>query len=604
MEVSTAAEMDLTNHPIFEVGRLAELFDSTPESALIDKLLTFECFVGGVDAHFVALLKKGLPEIVSRVCIAVDSIEEGQVMKEEIWSKLCEEPKNKLRLDEIWYVDDKKKANLKTPGDKVQENANRLMEAIYYCVFVAVLWCHPMSHKRYQAHILSFASFYQRYSTNLDIMSCKDYGMASIHNKNAEWRKLFWYRNVFILTSAISPYPRQKGLFMKIASILVEGRLHSTGGGQSFAANRIAFLYAIEGATFNCQMVRKRYRPPAHMAFVPYRTETMVTMTGKAISPSLSEPGICSEHGGRDVLGSSPSGATVSVSTMSKYAASVSSGEVCGSYEPTIGNLQEIMKGTATVPVVVRTDTSSVSPADSAADHMIKTFIQRRQHQQLQRLQRKQLDAADTGTFGPSCDSEEYSRSQDSTDFSVADGEYPRKKFRAVADGMSTEQPMSVNMFYHNLNQQCQLQSAGQGETSLPMQFSPFPTVATSSLSCRNNSFSDLSVMSASSGSTDNPCDRDHELSSVTSEMSGDETFTQHCVGVGVGAQAVQIIQQFHKPVIPEAKQKKALKEPKPPKPPKQPKEPKISAKELKRLEKEADDHKVADMLLMLGSFG
>jgi hypothetical protein len=125
-----------TNLPLFEVGKLDELYDyggSTPESALIDKLLTFDCFSSGVDAHFVGILKKGIPEIVSRVGFALASIEEGVTMKEEVWSKLCDEPKNKLRLDEIWYVDDKKKANLKTPEEKAQEHANRQMEAIYYC---------------------------------------------------------------------------------------------------------------------------------------------------------------------------------------------------------------------------------------------------------------------------------------------------------------------------------------------------------------------------------------------------------------------------------------------------------------------------------------
>jgi len=142
-----------TNLSLFEVGKLDELYDyagSTPESALIDKLLTFDCFAAGVDAHFVGLMKRGLPEIINRVGIAIDSLQEGQPMNEEIWAKLCDEPKNRLRFDELWYVDDKKKAYLKTLEEKVQEHANRLMEAIYYCKFISF----------HHTHYVSFSIFY------------------------------------------------------------------------------------------------------------------------------------------------------------------------------------------------------------------------------------------------------------------------------------------------------------------------------------------------------------------------------------------------------------------------------------------------------------
>lgn len=454
------------------------------------------------------------------------------------------------------------------------------------------LWRHPRARARYELHAISFSTFYQRYSTNPEIMTTKDYGMACINFKKAEWLKLFWYRNVFILTSAISPYPRQKGLFMKIASILVEGRIHSTGGGQSFAANRIAFLYAIEGASYNCELVRKRYRPSSYTTFVPYRTEKLVTVTGQVHAFAGSSPGSplsptapvsIGEAGGRTTPAGTAGGSLISVPN-SGAASAIAVGIECGS-----------------APGCVDSVASS-----GGADQLIKTFLEKRQHQQAQRLQRKQfVGGVSAGEAAPPVVTahadgvlSHQGDARDSVDAPI--GESPHKKLRTSTDiapfvpgKVATGQPMNVNMFYHNLNQCEQGDPTSSDAEGVSV---GFPSRC---------SYSDLSAMS---GSTDMPYDG--EASSVSSDISGDDRFgvetsvstiTTSC-GDGVGKGVVHIIQQFHKPVIPEPKQKKLPKEPKPPKESKIPKPPKMSAKEVKRLAKEADDRKVAEMLLALAA--
>jgi len=65
-----------------------------------------------------------------------------------------------------------------------------------------------------------------------------------------KWDTLFAFRNVMILAAAIKPSTRNKGLFSKLGCILAEDRIHSMGGGQSFAADRRGRIYDTEGSVY------------------------------------------------------------------------------------------------------------------------------------------------------------------------------------------------------------------------------------------------------------------------------------------------------------------------------------------------------------------
>lgn len=166
------------------------------------------------------------------------------------WTQVCDEPKSSLGLDKQWHVDTKKKAEQKTETEKFFGVENKLMEALYYTVYVIVLWRNKSALCRYQSAIEPFEVFKARYSADTMYVNQKQYDLSFMSKD--EWTLFFRYRNIVILASAVSPKKAsQKCIFMKIMGCLVEDKIHATGSKQSHAAARIAHIYDREGGTFN-----------------------------------------------------------------------------------------------------------------------------------------------------------------------------------------------------------------------------------------------------------------------------------------------------------------------------------------------------------------
>ena len=93
--VSTASSIML-----FEVGRLVEFSDCTlvPNSKILEKLLAFDCFTSDphLDIEYLNVLSTQVDFIINRVNEAINGIITRRYLKEELWSKLYEEPRNSL----------------------------------------------------------------------------------------------------------------------------------------------------------------------------------------------------------------------------------------------------------------------------------------------------------------------------------------------------------------------------------------------------------------------------------------------------------------------------------------------------------------------------
>jgi len=219
----------------FPIGEL-ESFRRVEDAQLIQKMVEHPCF-NSVQADFVARLKSLLPLFVARVNEAFKSSDAS------FWVSLCDEPKKQLK--HFWKLDKK------TPITALQHRNFTVMKNqsinMYYCLYVILFWRHPAAYKRYQDEIVSFDDFQREYAHD-----------PSFTQKNLEaggtridrWEQLFKFRNVLVLAMAVKPIKRNKGTFTKVACILAEGRVHSTGGGQSFASDRRSYIYNNEGDLF------------------------------------------------------------------------------------------------------------------------------------------------------------------------------------------------------------------------------------------------------------------------------------------------------------------------------------------------------------------
>ena len=166
------------------------------------------------------------------------------------WNVLCDEPKKTVGFDKLWHIDTKKKALEKSVEEKFYGVENKLMESMYYSIYVILLWKHERGFERYGQSVETFINFKLKYINDVMLVNHKLYEFSWM--SDAEWWIFYCYRNITILASAISPKKAsQKCIFMKIVGNLVEDKIHATGSKQSHAAARIAHIYDKEGATFN-----------------------------------------------------------------------------------------------------------------------------------------------------------------------------------------------------------------------------------------------------------------------------------------------------------------------------------------------------------------
>lgn len=263
----------------YPVGELKN-YTECPTEEVVAHLVKQKCFAGMLSEEFVSKLNGCVHEMINRLGEALTSVHAIGLIKEEPWSRVVDEPKMRLGFDLLFAVDDRKKPEDKTAQDRSNENMKRMMEAAYYSLYVIFLWRHSDGPERYGTHLMTLETFKSTYRENIAFMQNKEYAMNTLDEDDEEWNRLCSYRNVFVLASAVSPYPRQKGLFLKIAAILVEGRIHTTGGGQSFLTNRISFLYTMDGTKFNCMMSRRRNKGYVNSTPIPVAFSFPVNHSG------------------------------------------------------------------------------------------------------------------------------------------------------------------------------------------------------------------------------------------------------------------------------------------------------------------------------------
>lgn len=217
---------------MFEVGKLAVFHPSVlPVDQVIDRLHSFQCF-SSVNKSSVQKLKENLHIFTSRVDFAVKEADD------EIWKLLCNEPKSKLKG--LWKVKKESGKGPKSEAQKCEEAEKHLFQAMYYCLYVVLFWRHEGACLRYGNHLRSKAEFLALYEND----------PAFPRERMDSWDTLLGFRNVMLLAAAIKPSLRNKGLFTRLGCILAEDRIHTMGGGQSFAADRRGYIYDTEGSLF------------------------------------------------------------------------------------------------------------------------------------------------------------------------------------------------------------------------------------------------------------------------------------------------------------------------------------------------------------------
>ena len=217
---------------MFAVGKLEEFSPKLVRTEdVIDKLHSTQCF-RNVSKEFVQKLKFNFHTFISRMDTAAKGSDESY------WHSLCNEPKSKLKG--LWKVKKESGKGPKSDEQKREESEKNLMQAMYYCLYIVLFWRHENSSKRYKAHVRSIEDFQSSYEKDV----------AFPRERMDKWETLFNFRNVMILAAAIKPSLRNKGLFSKLGCILAEDRIHSMGGGQSFAADRRGRIYDTEGSVY------------------------------------------------------------------------------------------------------------------------------------------------------------------------------------------------------------------------------------------------------------------------------------------------------------------------------------------------------------------
>jgi len=228
----------------FPVGKLESLWSKEFPFAIAE-FLSWGCF-GKYNDECKSRLEKilaSLPIFEKRTHDAINGILS--------WEDLSLEPQLQLLLDDFWQISSVVKACEKTEAEKEEENMKREVQAIYYCIYVYLLWTLDKEQKRYKDKIITMEQFVQQYLHNPKVEASK--------MTEKEWEELFQFRNVLTLANAVCPFKGQKGLLCRVAGILADGKIPSTGGGQSKAVTRKQQVYEFEGHVFVKSSKRRRF---------------------------------------------------------------------------------------------------------------------------------------------------------------------------------------------------------------------------------------------------------------------------------------------------------------------------------------------------------
>jgi hypothetical protein len=216
------------------VGELVQ-FERILDSEVVEKLASLPCF-NAVSEAYVSRLKELFPVFVSRLDAAIHSTGDN------LWVDLCDEPKKKVKS--FWKLD-KSKCTSEEAVRELTARKNQ-SQSMYYCLYVILLWRHPLGVRRFGRGISSMEAFRAQY----EVDEAFEKRSLECGVKPDFWSTVFHYRNVLILAAAIKPTQRNKGNFAKVACILAEGRVHPFGGGQSYTADRRGYLYEQVGQLF------------------------------------------------------------------------------------------------------------------------------------------------------------------------------------------------------------------------------------------------------------------------------------------------------------------------------------------------------------------
>lgn len=199
----------------FDVGHLNMISGDTAEQVItnLSSLGPFE----GVPINFLDEFRVLSAQCSTRLQSAFDAD------TDEAWAELTDEPRNSLL------------PLLEAQTTKTKNRAN----ALYYCVYIVLFWRHSSSFNRYRGHITPAAGFPSLCLRIPDFNTCNIEKSA----KADRWVNMFRYRNVLVLGLAVAPGKRNQGFLMTACTILAEGRVHTTGGGQSSSADRRLSIY-------------------------------------------------------------------------------------------------------------------------------------------------------------------------------------------------------------------------------------------------------------------------------------------------------------------------------------------------------------------------
>jgi len=154
--------------------------------------------------------------------------------------------------------------NVPDPGPLVEFwKEKNLLREMYFCLVTIVLWRNLQEIQYYQYHFQNNQDYqfltinnqhYQFLNINNQIMlldkrsfkvKYEEYEGMNPDNINS-WETLCQFRNVLRLVLQINADRRSKGVLIRVAAILAEGRIYSTGGGQSLQTNRRLCIYDVE----------------------------------------------------------------------------------------------------------------------------------------------------------------------------------------------------------------------------------------------------------------------------------------------------------------------------------------------------------------------
>ena len=222
----------IDNTKVYDVGCMSQ-FRNVSLIEVVDKLHEIKVFEVLPDLYC-DKVKLHVNVFESRIENALNS------NNDEDWKNLCNEPRGTLRA--LWKLQ-KHEINANRQEAGAIKNA---MQIFYYSLYTIILWRNEKSKIRYEQYAIPFARFKKMYDEDVNFP----------HNRinNDSWDLLFSFRNVLILASAIKPTYRNKGLFIKIGSVLSENRVHALGGGQSYAADRRGYIYDREGVLYVLQV--------------------------------------------------------------------------------------------------------------------------------------------------------------------------------------------------------------------------------------------------------------------------------------------------------------------------------------------------------------